>query len=330
MDGAGSNNGVYHTGAIRSHPSTRPAGATVTGLGGGATVPGVPELPEVEVTRRRVAPLLVDREIATVETTKPSGFFLTPPATLRRRLVGRRVTELGRHGKYLIGGLDDGSRLLLHLGMTGQLVSASARSPRLFRVSDRHPMATDPWRFAGDRHTHLRLGFRDLGEEVWFRDPRRFGRVEWLAPGAVSPRLAKLGLDALVVDPAAFCAVIQRRRAPLKALLLDQSLLAGVGNIYADEALFRARLHPLRSGTQLSHPAALALLASIQGILLEAIDRGGTSISDFVAPDGTDGGFSANLRVYQRAGMPCLICGTVLMRIVVRGRSTHFCPRCQR
>jgi len=290
----------------------------------------VPELPEVEVTRRRIAPLLCGREIEAVTAAPTSGFFLTPPATLRRRLVGRRVLALARRGKYLVGELDDGSRLLLHLGMTGQLLAASAASPRLHRVQDRHSPAGAPTPAGDGEHVHLRLRFRDGGEEVRFRDPRRFGRVQWLPAGAGSPRLARLGVDALDATPEQLRAALARRRAPIKALLLDQSLLAGVGNIYADEALFAAGLRPLRPGAGLSRRAITTLLGGLQRILRASIAHGGTSISDFVAPDGSDGAFVSELRVYGRAGLPCFACGAAIQRLVIAGRSSHFCPRCQR
>ncbi len=290
----------------------------------------MPELPEVEVTRRRIAPLLCGREIATVIAKPASGFFLTPPGTLRRRLLGRLVVALGRRGKYLLGELDDGSRLLLHLGMTGQLIAASAESPRLFRVRDRHARAGTAAGSADDEHVHLRLGFRDRGEEILFRDPRRFGRVQWLADEAASPRLERLGVDALEAKAAELRARLQRRKAPIKALLLDQSLLAGVGNIYADEALFAAGLRPLRAGGDLSPRATATLLASLQRILRASIERGGTSISDFVAPDGSDGAYASELGVYGREGLPCGACGATIRRVVITGRSSHYCPRCQR
>src|SRR5690606_34325595 len=172
-------------------------------LGGSA----VPELPEVEVTRRRIAPLLVGRAIAAVATTRPSYFFLTPPARLRRALAGRRADALERRGKYLVARLDDGSRLVLHLGMTGQLFSSAAMSPRLLRASARAILAPEAQaRFTPDEHTHLRLRFADGGPEVWMRDARKFGKVLWLAPGRSDARLDRLGPDALAADGAALFA----------------------------------------------------------------------------------------------------------------------------
>lgn len=291
----------------------------------------MPELPEVEVTRLRIAPLLLEREISRVVTTAPSSFFLTPPATLRRRLRGRRVLQLSRHGKYLIAELDDGSRLLLHLGMTGQLVAASASSPRLWRTTraGRADEVGTPSPLEA-RHVHLSLHFGDGGEAVRFRDPRRFGKVQWLAAGTPCPRLARLGPDALLVSPAELYSRLRGRRAPIKALLLDQSLLAGVGNIYADEALFRAGLRPQRAAGGLARASLGVLVTSLHDVLHASIVLGGTSLRDFVRPDGSDGAFRPELRVYGRSGLPCSRCGTGIRRTVIAGRSTHYCPRCQR
>ncbi len=151
----------------------------------------MPELPEVEVTRLRIEKLLVDRKIEALRTTRPSYFFLTPPGRLRRALAGRQVRRLERMGKYLVASLDDESRLLLHLGMTGQLFSSEATSARLLRSAGLPPDAQR--RFRPDAHTHLRFLFADTGPEVWFRDARKFGKVQWLAPGEESERLARLG-----------------------------------------------------------------------------------------------------------------------------------------
>ncbi len=289
----------------------------------------MPELPEVEVTRRRIAPLLCGREIEAVTAAPASGFFLTPPATLRRRLVGRRVLALARRGKYLVGELDDGSRLLLHLGMTGQLLAASAASPRLHRVQDRHAPAGAPTPAGDGEHVHLRLRFRDGGEEVRFRDPRRFGRVQWLPAGAASPRLARLGVDALDATPEQLRAALARRRAPIKALLLDQSLLAGVGNIYADEALFRAGIHPLRRAGALTREQCDVLAGTVRDALEAGLAAGGATIDDFRHPDGVRGTFQDDFLVHRREGEDCPRCGGEIVKFVVAGRGTYVCERCQ-
>jgi len=305
----------------------------------------VPELPEVEVTRRRIAPHLVGRRIRRVRTTRPSYFFVTPPARLRRALAGRTATDLERHGKYLLATLDDGTRLVLHLGMTGQLFSAAATSPRLLSATARASLAPEEQRsFRPDAHTHLRFEFEDGGPEVYFRDTRKFGKVFWLPGGEAHPRLARLGIDALAVDgELLFSATRGRRksraasrrrakpsRVAIKSLLLDQSILAGVGNIYADEALFLAGVRPTRSAARVTRRECDAIARGLQQVLERSIETGGSSISDYVAPDGRDGEYQSERRVYARRGEPCFTCKTPIARVVIGARSSHYCPRCQR
>ncbi len=290
----------------------------------------MPELPEVEVTRRRIASLLVGRTIARVHTTRPSYFFLTRPAELARRLAGRRVTALDRHGKYLLAWLDDGSRLLLHLGMTGQLFASGASSVRLLRSTGRGALAPDRQpSFTPDEHTHLRLEFTDGGPEVLFRDARKFGKVRHLAPGRSDPRLDKLGPDALDVDGALLFAAARKRRIPIKSLLLDQGVLAGVGNIYADEALFLAGVRPTRRASRVTRAACDRIAAAVRQVLRRSIETGGSSISDYVQPDGSDGAYQDERRVYARDGEPCRTCGAIIRRVVIGQRSSCFCPACQ-
>ncbi|MCU0668876.1 MAG: bifunctional DNA-formamidopyrimidine glycosylase/DNA-(apurinic or apyrimidinic site) lyase [Myxococcota bacterium] len=290
----------------------------------------MPELPEVEVTRRRIAPLLEGRVIASVTTTAPSYFFLTPPATLRRALVGHRIEKLERRGKYLVGAIDDGSRLLLHLGMTGQLFSSAVTSPRLLRASARAILAPEAQpSFTPDEHTHLRIAFAGGGPEVWMRDARKFGKVEWLAPGRASARLDRLGDDALSVSGALLFAASRKRSLAIKSLLLDQAVLAGVGNIYADEALFGAGVRPTRAAGRVTRAECDRIAAALRRVLVRSIETGGSSISDYVAPDGADGAYQDERRVYARTGEPCHVCATPVKRIVVGQRSSHFCARCQ-
>ena len=292
----------------------------------------MPELPEVEVTRRQLEPLLVGRRIAAVTATAANHFFVTPPAKLRRRLRGRRVERLDRVGKYLLVRLDSGDRLLLHLGMTGQIFGAGAASVRLMSATagSSLPPERQTAGFAGDRHTHLRLRFEDGGPDLLFRDVRRFGRVQLLRPGSAPERLARLGPDALEVAAGSLRAAIHRRGAPIKAVLLDQSVLAGVGNIYADEALFLAGVRPTRRARSLGADECRRLAGAVRRVLRRAIATGGSSISDFVRPDGTDGAYQDERKVYGRTGEPCRRCGTPIRRLVIGGRSSHFCPRCQR
>ncbi len=291
----------------------------------------MPELPEVEVTRQRIAPLLLGRAIAAVATTCPSYFFLTPPVRLRRALAGRRTEALERHGKYLVARLDDDSRLVLHLGMTGQLFSSAVTSPRLLRASARSILAPEAQlRFTPDEHTHLRLRFADAGPEVWMRDARKFGKVLWLAPGASDERLDRLGPDALVASGTSLFAATRGRRVAIKSLLLDQAVLAGVGNIYADEALHGAGVRPTRAAQRVTRAECERIAAALRRVLLRSIETGGSSISDYIGPDGVDGAYQDERQVYGRTGAPCPVCATPIRRLVVGARSSHFCPRCQR
>lgn len=257
----------------------------------------MPELPEIEVTRRRLAPHLVGRRIAEARTTAPSYVFLTPPRRLARGLRGRRVDELRRVGKYLLATLDDGVRLLVHLGMTGDF--GSTREPP-------------------DKHTHLLLRFAGRGPDVAFRDVRKFGKLQLLEPGQRSARLDVLGVDALAASVEVLRSATRRRRAAIKAVLLDQSVLAGVGNIYADEALHLARIRPARAARRLSRVECARLAEAVRRVLKRAIARGAGYGE---RPDA----FS----VYGRTGEPCRRCGTGIVRRRIATRSSHYCPRCQ-
>ncbi len=290
----------------------------------------MPELPEVEITRRRIAPLLVGRRIAEVQTTAESHFFLTPPDLLCSGLRGNILVGLDRRGKYLIGATGDGRQLLLHLGMTGQLFSSRAKSPRLLSATARASLSPEEQvDFEPDQHTHLRFQFEDRGPEVFFRDVRKFGKVMLLAPGESNPRLDRLGYDALEVTGDKLFRATRRRRTAIKALLLDQSVMAGVGNIYADEALFYAGVRPGRRASAITHRECDAIARGIRRVLLRSIETGGSSISDYVAPDGSDGRYQDERRVYARTGEPCYACRTTIRRKLVAQRGTHYCPRCQ-
>jgi len=292
----------------------------------------MPELPEVEVTRRKLVPLLLDRRIARVRTTAPSYFFLSSPHSLKKRLPGCRATKLRRRGKYLIALLDDDSQLVLHLGMSGQLFFEGASSLRLLSSTSKASLSPERQRiFAPDQHTHLVVSFEDGGPRLFFRDVRKFGKVRLLAPFESDPRLAKLGVDALSRRSGArLFQACAKRRIAIKPLLLDQSVLAGVGNIYADEGLFDAGIDPRRSASSLSGAECDRIAGSLRKILRRAIRTGGSSIRDYVSPDGRDGRYQDERCVYARTAHPCLICGAPICRIVIAQRATHFCPACQR
>ncbi len=291
----------------------------------------MPELPEVEVLRQRLKTSLIGRRITALSTTGKSYLFLTSPRELERRLVGRTALALERHGKYLLLELDDGSRLLIHLGMTGQLFAAGATSPRL--LSAKHHLTLDKARqaqFEPDGHTHLRVSFSDGGPQLFFRDVRKFGKLLWLAQGRSDSRLDKLGPDALTADFASWASAAARRRGSIKAFLLDQSVVAGIGNIYADESLFSARLLPTRKVEQLSRAELHRLHRAVAEILAAAIVAGGSSIDDYIHPDGSDGDYQLRLSVYGRTGQPCRRCKGAIERSLVAQRGTHFCASCQR
>lgn len=288
----------------------------------------MPELPEVEVTRRLLAPHVVGRRIQSVRCGPPSYFFLTPPRRLATALTGRDITALERQGKYLLLGLADGQRVLLHLGMTGQLFMAGAVSPRLITLA-LHAGGNDG-NAERDRHTHLELEFADGPPGLRFRDVRKFGKVRLLAPGTGDARLDKLGRDALQADGEHLYQLSRKRSAPVKTLLLDQGILAGVGNIYADEALFMSGIRPTRGARRVTRKEYLLLADNVQRVLLRSIETGGSSISDFIAPDGKDGQFQNERKVYAREGEACAVCSRAIVRIVIGQRSAHYCPTCQR
>ena len=291
----------------------------------------MPELPEVEVTRRRIGKLLVGREIARLVTTKPSYFFLTSPRKLQALLVGRTVVKLERHGKYLLARLDGGATVLLHLGMTGQLFGEGATSIRLLRAVDRSAKGSDePRRFTPDEHTHLQFEFADHGPRVFFRDTRKFGKVLFVPPGQSDARLDRLGIDALKANGGHLFDAARARKIPIKSLLLDQGVVAGIGNIYADEALFIAGVSPQRVAGRVDADACAAIIAAAQQVMRRSIQTGGSSISDYVNPDGSDGGYQNERRVYGREDEPCPRCRTPIVRVVISTRSSHFCPACQK
>ena len=218
------------------------------------------------------------------------------------RLAGRRIESVGRRGKFILIGLDRGT-LTIHLGMTGKLLTNGKLDP----------------------HTH---GVFTLDDGVLlYHDPRQFGSIEWSPEG--SPRVARLGPEPLEVTLDEFRQRL-RRKARVKALLLNQSFIAGVGNIYADESLFAAGIHPLAIAASLSRIRAERLHTALRGILTHAIELGGSSISDYVNAQGERGWFQMEHRVYGREGEPCANCGGAVRKILVAQRGTHFCPRCQR
>jgi formamidopyrimidine-DNA glycosylase len=285
----------------------------------------MPELPEVETIARDLRGLVVGSRVVDARSNWPPTLRSHGPDAFSAEIAGRRIEGVGRRGKQLLVWLGPGPRdpepavLTVHLKMTGQLFVVPAATP-------------------ADRHVHLTLSLAD-GREIRFRDMRKFGRIGLYRrdPATKLPLEGEArGVLATGAEPLAddftarrFADMLARRRGRLKTLLLNQDFVAGVGNIYADESLWRARLHPLRDARRLRRDEARRLHGALRDVLAEAVERRGSSVDDYTAPEG-DGSMQEHLAVYQRAGEPCLRCGRVIRRIVLGGRSTHFCGWCQR
>lgn len=270
----------------------------------------MPELPEVETVVRVLRPRLVGRRFTEVRNYWPRHIDRPDLPALQRRIHGRAVNALARRGKYILLDLSDGEHLIIHLRMSGHLAVVEPDAPP-------------------DKHTHTIFRLDD-GRELRFRDPRKFGRVYLVTdPDEV---LGKLGPEPLAAEftVAALRELLHGRHRLLKPLLLDQQVIAGIGNIYADEALFLARLHPTRHSDTLNDADIAALHAGIQAALREGIAREGASISSYVKPDGEKGDMQNAVNVFRRTGAGCYRCGGTITRILVGQRSTHFCPGCQR
>ncbi len=270
----------------------------------------MPELPEVESVRQTLMPRILGRRVAKVSAA-PGKLVRPDLASFRRGLVGRRVLASDRRGKLLILELEGGAYWTVHLGMTGQVIMAASR-----------PRAD---------HVHVTVEFDDQGERFFYRDVRRFGHLDFCPDRAalLAGPLANMGPDALGMAGGVFLERLAGRGAPLKGLLLDQRVLAGVGNIYADEALHRARLSPLCRASQVSGDDLLRLNQALQETLAESLAQGGSSVRNFVDAEGRPGTFQHAHRVYRRTGQACPTCGQPVEKIVLAGRSTHFCPNCQ-
>jgi formamidopyrimidine-DNA glycosylase len=272
----------------------------------------VPELPEVESVRAQLAPVLTGRRFERVEIDDPRLVRPYEPAEVAAELAGEQVAAVERRGKYLIVRFESDRVLLIHLRMTGSL-----RHSRTGLPDDAH------------RRAVVRL---DDGSDVAYRDVRRFGTWLVLEPGELEPYLAKrVGeepLDALFTA-ARLGEQLARRRAPIKAALLDQRTLAGLGNIYVDEALWRARIHPLRPAENLDRAELRRLHKGIRAALEAGIARQGSTLRDYALPDGGSGSMQDAFKVYGRGGEPCDRCGTPIAKSRVGGRGTWFCPTCQ-
>ena len=273
----------------------------------------MPELPEVEITRRHLARALEGRTLVEVSVRhERTARHNSSPEEVQDRLTDRTVVAVGRTGKFLRIELDDGQSMVAHLGMSGR------------------------WVIQGDEqiaHTHFEARLDD-GTVVEFVDPRTFGFVAVYDQDEVGESgLARLGPDAWEAppEPSMLHSSLSGRTAPIKALLLDQGPISGLGNIYADEALHLSHIHPLRPGGSLTVEEAAGLLAAIRLVLERALDSGGTTLADlaYLLPDGRAGENMAHLWVYGREGEPCRNCGTSVEKVTIRARSSHFCPSCQ-
>jgi formamidopyrimidine-DNA glycosylase len=271
----------------------------------------MPELPEVETIRAQLAPLVEGRTLAALEIADPRWCLPLAPEAVVDAVAGRRIERLGRRGKYLTWELEDDVHLLMHLRMTGTLLY-------------------DPP--AGTPYGRVRFGLDD-GHELRFCDPRRFGTGELALGTGVRDAFfaARLGLEPLSdeLDGAALRALARGRRAPVKAFLLDQRHIAGVGNIYADEALFRARIHPLRPAGTLTRAQCDALADAVRATLVAGLAAGGATIDDFRHADGVIGSFQDEFLVHRRSGEPCPVCGGEVVKFVAAGRGTYACESCQ-
>lgn len=280
----------------------------------------MPELPEVETVRRGIEVQVVGRRIGRVHVGRERTVRRTSRQALVDGLTGATITAANRRGKYLLCPLDTGDELMVHLRMSGRLLVADA--------------GTEP-----PLHTHVRMELDgEPPQELWFVDPRTFGEMVVFDPSNVAvemPELAKLGIDPITdgMSKAQLGAALRGRRRQLKALLLDQHVIAGVGNIYCDESLHLARLRPDRISDTLTTREIGRLQEAIVGTLQAAIEAGGSTLADtqYVDIEGQGGWFQVHHRVYDRAGQRCITCGKAdIVRIVSAGRSTCFCPRCQR
>jgi len=287
----------------------------------------MPELPEVETIARGLRQSILGRRILSVTLGKTD--FIDDPSALEQHLPGRRISAVERYGKFMLlrfgqpdttksslssaggpanGDISAGS-LLVHLGMTGHIAAFPAAKPH-------------------EKHTHVCF-LLDDGRELRYTDARRFGRMAYLEGSALEKELQEFGADPLVVSREEFVTLVRAHRARIKALLLDQGVLRGVGNIYADESLWRAKIHPARLGSRLTKKQAGALHHALRDVLEKAIVLRGSSISDFLDAEGEPGEYQRHHRAYGREGKRCYRCGNLIRRAIVAGRSSYFCPRCQ-
>jgi formamidopyrimidine-DNA glycosylase len=287
----------------------------------------MPELTEVEITRRKLSPLVVGRRILSFETEWSKGVRSLGVRNIAKDIRGRRIRALSRHGKVLFAALSGSPprTIALHLRMSGRLgVTAALRRPNPIRVrSDTDGSVGNRW---------VRHRFRlDNGRELIFIDPRKLGRIWYGDPKAFArdPYLGRLGQDAARISAAYFSRAFHNRRGMVKYFLLKQTVFAGIGNIIADESLWRARIHPKRDIASLAAKDLSRLYVAIRYTLSAMLRSGGTTLRDFRHPDGKSGSYQERRQVYGKAGLPCPRCRNLLTRLIVAGRGTTVCARCQ-
>jgi formamidopyrimidine-DNA glycosylase len=286
----------------------------------------MPELPEVETIVRGLAKRVAGDVIGSVWLTSKPQPFKSPAAVIAKTLERARITDVRRMGKHIVFDLERSAKSasreskhdagknaratraqwIVHLGMTGKMLVCTAETEI-------------------EKHTHA-IATLASGRELRFIDPRRFGRLSVVRNGNFDSG----GSEPLEIEPEKFLSLFRGRKTPIKSALLNQKLLRGVGNIYADESLFRAGIRPRRRAATLTHEQLRRLYVSVQEVLKEAIALGGSSVSDYVDADGEEGFFQLEHRVYGREGEPCLVCKTPVKRVVIAGRSSHYCPKCQK
>lgn len=288
----------------------------------------MPELPEVEIVRRGLEPVMAGAVLTEVSVGRPDLRFPFP-AAFARRLTGARVLDVRRRGKYLLAPLSTGEALIMHLGMSGRFTiaaQAGLRRPGDFYNAE----PADP--------VHDHVAFTMAGPQgearIVYNDPRRFGFMDLAPSEAIEKSRHFEGMGPEPLDPGftahALATAFKGKRAPVKAALLDQTIVAGLGNIYVCEALFRARISPRRMASKVGTARLAPLVEVIKAVLTEAIEAGGSTLRDFAASDGARGDFQHRFSVYDREGEPCPSCGAAIRRFVQAGRSTFACGRCQR
>ncbi len=271
----------------------------------------MPELPEVETIARGLQKTIVGKKIKNVRVTFP-GIIKQESKSFTKNVEKSKIINVRRRGKFMLIDLDNRKTVLAHLGMTGSLLLLRPSAPL-------------------NKHDHLILRFDETREELRFNDQRKFGRIKsFHTPGELNiPELIKLGPEPLEISPSDFVNHFKRRKGRIKSALLNQQIIAGLGNIYADESLFEARIHPQRKADTLTPQALKRLHQAIQRILEKAIRAGGSSIESYCDINGKIGGFQLQHKVYGREGLPCKKCATRIRRIKISQRSSYFCPRCQ-